>query len=146
MSPCWPEASYSSPRPFADTWKLIGLRFLMGISLAGLLPAIVATIQHSVPQGGAAGTILGYNTSAQYAGQVLGPLAGGYVGGHVGMTAVFLATALIMFGARRSIGPAAGRPVSRWRPQCRRHEHSLRMSRAGGAGSCQGRTRAKVTT
>ncbi|MBC9177138.1 MFS transporter [Pseudoroseomonas ludipueritiae] len=85
------------PQAFVtESWQLIGLRFLMGISLAGLLPAIAATIRHNVPQG-AAGTILGYNTSAQYAGQVLGPLAGGFVGGHVGMQAVFLATTLIMF-------------------------------------------------
>jgi MFS family permease len=85
------------PQAFVTSgWQLIGLRFLMGISLAGLLPAIGATIRHSVPIG-AAGTILGYNTSAQYAGQVLGPLAGGFVGGHIGMRAVFLATAVIMF-------------------------------------------------
>ncbi|HTW72628.1 MAG TPA: MFS transporter [Acetobacteraceae bacterium] len=86
------------PQAFVtNRWQLIGLRFLMGISLAGLLPAIAATIRHSVPQG-AAGTILGYNTSAQYAGQVLGPVAGGFVGGHIGMRAVFLATTVIMFG------------------------------------------------
>ncbi|MCG7359795.1 MFS transporter [Roseomonas sp. ACRSG] len=86
-----------TPQAFVtENWQLICLRFLMGISLAGLLPAIAATIRHNVPQG-AAGTILGYNTSAQYAGQVLGPLAGGFVGGHVGMQAVFLATTLIMF-------------------------------------------------
>lgn len=85
------------PQAFVtESWQLIVLRFLMGISLAGLLPAIAATIRHNVPQG-AAGTILGYNTSAQYAGQVLGPLAGGIVGGHIGMQAVFLATTLIMF-------------------------------------------------
>jgi MFS transporter, DHA1 family, multidrug resistance protein len=86
------------PQAFVtNRWQLIGLRFLMGISLAGLLPAVAATIRHSVPHG-AAGTILGYNTSAQYAGQVLGPVAGGFVGGHVGMRAVFLATTVIMFG------------------------------------------------
>ena len=84
------------PQAFvSNAWQLIGLRFLMGIALAGVMPAINATIRHNVPQG-AAGTILGYNTSAQYAGQVLGPLAGGFVGGHLGMRAVFLATAVIM--------------------------------------------------
>lgn len=80
----------------SESWQLIGLRFLMGISLAGLLPAISATLRHSVPQN-AAGTILGYNTSALYTGQVLGPLAGGFVGGHIGMRSVFVATAVIMF-------------------------------------------------
>jgi len=75
-------------------WELIALRFLMGMSLAGLLPSINATIRHNVPEG--TGMILGYATSAQYAGQVLGPLAGGFVGGHFGMRAVFLATTVIM--------------------------------------------------
>jgi MFS family permease len=85
------------PQAFVTTgWELIGLRFLMGMSLAGLLPSINATIRHNVPSGGA-GMILGYATSAQYAGQVLGPLAGGFVGGHYGMRAVFLATTVIMF-------------------------------------------------
>jgi MFS family permease len=84
------------PQAFVtNAWQLIGLRFLMGIALAGLLPAIASTIRHSVPQA-AAGTILGYSTSAQFAGQVLGPLAGGFVGGHIGMRAVFLATTVIM--------------------------------------------------
>ncbi len=86
------------PQAFVtSSWQLIGLRFLMGIALAGLLPAITATIRHNVPQT-AAGTILGYSTSAQYAGQVLGPLAGGFVGGQIGMRAVFLATTVIMAG------------------------------------------------
>ncbi len=84
------------PQAFVTSnWQLIGLRFLMGIALAGLMPAITATIRHNVPQN-AAGTILGYSISAQYAGQVLGPLAGGFVGGQIGMRAVFLATTVIM--------------------------------------------------
>ncbi|MDT7950684.1 MAG: MFS transporter [Acetobacteraceae bacterium] len=86
------------PQAFVtNSWQLIGLRFLMGVALAGLLPAITATIRHNVPQA-AAGTILGYSTSAQYAGQVLGPLAGGFVGGQIGMRAVFGATTLVMAG------------------------------------------------
>ena len=86
------------PQAFVtNRWQLIGLRFLMGMSLAGLMPAVAATIRHTVPQG-ALGTILGFNTSAQYAGQVIGPLVGGFVGGHYGMRSVFLATTVIMFG------------------------------------------------
>jgi MFS family permease len=86
------------PQAFVTAvWQLVALRFLMGMSLAGLLPCINATIRHSVPDG-AAGTILGYCTSAQYAGQVIGPMAGGFVGGHLGMRAVFLATTVLIFG------------------------------------------------
>ena len=92
------------PQAFAtNAWQLLALRFLMGMSLAGLLPSINATIRHNAPDG-AAGTILGYATSAQYAGQVVGPLVGGFVGGHFGMRAVFLATSLLLAAARPTPG------------------------------------------
>jgi MFS family permease len=84
------------PQAFVTSrWQLLFLRFLMGVALSGLLPAIAATIRHNTPDG-ASGTILGYNTSAQYAGQVIGPVVGGFIGGRFGMQSVFLATAAIM--------------------------------------------------
>ena len=84
------------PQAFVTQWwQLVGLRFLMGLALGGLLPCIAAVIRHSVPDG-AAGTALGYSVSAQYTGQVVGPLMGGFVGGHVGMRAVFLVTSALM--------------------------------------------------
>ncbi|MEK1854379.1 MAG: MFS transporter [Phyllobacterium sp.] len=84
------------PQAFVtEGWQLIVLRFLMGLSLGGLLPCITAVIRHNVPDG-IAGNILGYATSSQYIGQVVGPLAGGFVGGHFGMRAVFLATCLLL--------------------------------------------------
>jgi MFS family permease len=76
-------------------WQLVALRFLMGLSLGGLLPCIATVIRHGVPDG-ATGSMLGYSTSSQYAGQVAGPLAGGFIGGHFGMRAVFLGTSLLM--------------------------------------------------
>jgi DHA1 family multidrug resistance protein-like MFS transporter len=76
-------------------WQLVGLRFLMGLALGGLLPCVTSVIRHNVPIG-SAGRILGYSTSSQYSGQVLGPLMGGFVGGHIGMRAVFLGTAALM--------------------------------------------------
>ena len=43
------------PQAFVTSgWELIALRFLMGMSLAGLLPSINATIRHNVPEGGRA--------------------------------------------------------------------------------------------
>lgn len=88
------------PQAFVTAaWQLVGLRFLMGMALAGLLPAVNATIRHSVPDG-VAGTMLGYAVSAQFAGQVAGPLLGGFVGAHVGLRAVFgLTSALLLAGA-----------------------------------------------
>ncbi len=87
------------PQAFAgNVWQLIVLRFCMGLALAGLLPAIATQIRHSVPDR-VTGTILGFSTSAQYAGQVAGPVMGGFVGGQIGMRAVFLATAALMAGS-----------------------------------------------
>lgn len=76
-------------------WQLVLLRFLMGLSLGGLLPCIASVIRHSVPDG-VAGSMLGYSISAQYTGQVVGPLTGGFVGGHFGMPTVFFATSILM--------------------------------------------------
>ncbi|MGH6862125.1 MAG: MFS transporter [Phyllobacterium sp.] len=87
------------PQAFVtQSWQLIVLRFLMGLSLGGLLPCITSVIRHNVPDN-AVGTILGYATSSQYAGQVVGPLAGGFVGGHLGMRAVFLGTCVLLSAA-----------------------------------------------
>ncbi|MGB3068925.1 MAG: MFS transporter [Ottowia sp.] len=84
------------PQAFVtEGWQLVGLRFLMGLSLGGLLPCIASVIRHNVPER-VAGNMLGYSTSAQYVGQVAGPLLGGFVGGHIGMRAVFLGTCVLM--------------------------------------------------
>jgi MFS family permease len=84
------------PQAFVTAgWQLVGLRFLMGLALGGLLPCVTAVIRHSVPER-ITGSILGYSTSSQYVGQVTGPLVGGFIGGHFGMRAVFLGTSVLM--------------------------------------------------
>ena len=84
------------PQAFVTAgWQLIALRFLMGLSLGGLLPCVATVIRHNVPEQ-SAGSVLGLSTSSQYVGQVVGPLAGGFVGGHFGMRAVFLGTSVLM--------------------------------------------------
>jgi MFS family permease len=84
------------PQAFVQTaWQLVALRFLMGLALGGLLPCVASVIRHRVPTH-VAGSMLGYSTSAQYAGQVTGPLAGGMLGGAWGMRSVFIGTAVLM--------------------------------------------------
>jgi MFS family permease len=98
------------PQAFVtQSWQLVGLRFLMGLALGGLLPCITSVIRHNVPDG-VGGNVLGLSISAQYVGQVAGPLLGGFVGGHFGMRAVFLGTSVLM---------AAG-AVYNWLVQSRR--------------------------
>ncbi|MBZ9705433.1 MFS transporter [Mesorhizobium sp. ESP7-2] len=101
------------PQAFVtSSWQLIGLRFLMGLALGGLLPCITSVIRHNIPDG-VGGNVLGLAISAQYVGQVAGPLAGGFVGGHFGMPAVFLGTSVLM-----ALGAAYN-----WIVQSRRTRH-----------------------
>jgi MFS family permease len=88
------------PQAFVTGWWQLGiLRFLLGMSLAGLLPSVAKVIRHSVPEH-LLGKVLGYSQSSQYAGQVIGPLMGGAIGAHFGMRSVFIATsAMTLIGA-----------------------------------------------
>ena len=96
------------PQGFATApWQLVALRFLMGLALAGLLPAITALIRRSAPDA-AMGRILGFSQSAQYLGQIAGPLAGATVAARFGMPMVFFATAFALLA-----GAAANEAVRR---------------------------------
>ncbi|MET3520986.1 multidrug efflux MFS transporter [Mesorhizobium abyssinicae] len=103
------------PQAFVtEGWQLIGLRFLMGLALGGLLPCITSVIRHNVPDG-VGGNVLGVSISAQYVGQVAGPLLGGFAGAHFGMRSVFLGTSVLM----------AGGAVYNWIVQSRRARHMV---------------------
>jgi MFS family permease len=86
------------PQAFVTNWwALAALRGLMGMTLAGLLPAITKLVRHSVAEG-ESGKMLGYLQSSQYAGQVVGPLIGGLIGVHIGMRSVFFVTGALLIG------------------------------------------------
>ncbi|SAL06612.1 major facilitator transporter [Caballeronia calidae] len=93
------------PQAFVTSaWQLIVLRFLMGLSLGGLLPCIAAVIRHNVPEN-FVGAAMGYSLSSQFSGQVLGPLIGGFIGGQIGMRAVFVGTSILLL---------SGAAMNRW--------------------------------
>jgi MFS family permease len=84
------------PQAFVrEWWQLAALRGLMGMSLAGLLPAIAKLARHAVDEN-RTGTMLGYLQSAQFSGQVLGPILGGQIAVHLGMHSVFFVTGSLL--------------------------------------------------
>jgi len=82
----------------AHWWQLAGLRVLMGMTLAGLLPAIAKLARQSVNEN-ATGQLLGYLQSAQSSGQVIGPVIGGQIGVYLGLRAVFFVTGALLVAA-----------------------------------------------
>lgn len=84
------------PQAFVqNTWELMGLRFLMGLSFGGLLPSVNSLVRRSVPDR-ITGRIFGYNQSAQYLGNIAGPMLGGQMGAHFGLHAVFFSTSALL--------------------------------------------------
>ncbi|RDJ99285.1 MFS transporter [Paraburkholderia lacunae] len=84
------------PQAFVTQWwQLGGLRMLMGMSLAGLLPAISKLARHSVDES-KTGQMLGYLQSAQFSGQVVGPVIGGQIGVYLGLHSVFFVTGTLL--------------------------------------------------
>src|SRR5690606_24984611 len=69
------------------------LRFATGLALGGITPTVVATIRQLLPET-SVGLVLGYNVSAQYAGQVTGPIVAGALGGLLGTSSVFVMAAI----------------------------------------------------
>ncbi|MGF6772226.1 MFS family permease [Paraburkholderia sp. GAS199] len=76
-------------------WQLAALRVLMGMTLAGLLPAIAKLARQSVDENNT-GQMLGYLQSAQFSGQVIGPVIGGQIGVALGLHSVFFVTGTLL--------------------------------------------------
>jgi MFS family permease len=89
-------------------WQLAALRALMGMSLAGLLPAIAKLARHAVDES-KTGQMLGYLQSAQFSGQVLGPMIGGQIAVHLGLHSVFFATGSLLVACAAFAQWARGR-------------------------------------
>lgn len=80
------------PQAFVtEWWQLAALRMVMGMTLAGILPAVAKLIRNAVGER-STGTMLGYLQSAQFSGQVLGPVLGGQIAVHLGLHSTFFAT------------------------------------------------------
>lgn len=84
------------PQAFVtNVWQLMVLRFLMGLTLAGVLPAISSLVRRYVPANGL-GRFFSYLQSAQFFGEIAGPVAGGHLAALIGLRSVFVSTAFVM--------------------------------------------------
>jgi len=88
------------PQAFVtNPWQLMGLRFLLGIAAAGLLPSINTLIMRNTPIS-ITGRAFGYNQSAQFLGSFAGSVLGGQMAASFGIRYVFFITgALLLLNA-----------------------------------------------
>jgi MFS transporter, DHA1 family, multidrug resistance protein len=78
-----------------NIWQLCIIRFVLGITLGGIIPLRVAYIRQEAPIT-MQGEVLGYNTSLTFLGNVIGPMMGGMIAGYFGMTTVFFITSSLL--------------------------------------------------
>lgn len=78
-----------------NPWQLMGLRFLMGIAVSGLLPSVNSLLRRMVPDH-ISGRIYGYSQSAQHMGSIIGPVMGGQMAAIWGIRAVFFSTSTLL--------------------------------------------------
>lgn len=78
-----------------NEWQLLGLRFLLGLATAALLPSINTLLKKSTPDA-VAGRVFGYNQSAQFLGTFSGAIIGGQIAAHFGISYVFYITSTLL--------------------------------------------------
>ncbi|WNF38657.1 MFS transporter [Bacillaceae bacterium IKA-2] len=84
------------PQAFVQSyWQLIIFRFLLGLSLGGLLPSINSLIRHLAPQGMESRTF-GFSNSFMYLGTMMGPIAGGWLASVAGIRSLFIASFILL--------------------------------------------------
>lgn len=84
------------PQAFVQNpWQLMGLRFLLGLATAGLLPSINTLVKRNAPDA-IAGRVFGYNQSAQYLGSIGGSVLGGQMAAYFGIHYVFFSTSALL--------------------------------------------------
>lgn len=81
-----------------NIWQLVVLRFLLGVSIGGIVPLRIAYIRQEAPLS-MQGEVLGYNTSLRFLGNIIGPALGGIIAATWGFSSVFLITSLLLIAS-----------------------------------------------
>ncbi|WMJ87015.1 multidrug efflux MFS transporter [Anaerocolumna sp. MB42-C2] len=84
------------PQAFVtNSWQLMGLRFLLGLTMGGLNPSINILIKKITP-GSITGRIFGFTISAGYLGVFGGSVMGGQIAAAFGIRSVFYVTSTLL--------------------------------------------------
>jgi MFS family permease len=84
------------PQAFVgNPWQLMGLRFLLGLTIGGLNPSINALVKQITPDS-LVGNIFGFTMSAGYLGVFGGAVLGGQVAAYLGIRYVFFVTSALL--------------------------------------------------
>jgi len=85
------------PQAFVkNPWQLMGLRFLLGLTMAGLIPSVSILIKKITPNS-LTGKVFGFNMAAGYLGVFAGAVLGGQVAAYFGIRYVFFITSVLLF-------------------------------------------------
>ncbi|MDF2678682.1 MAG: arabinose efflux permease [Bacillota bacterium] len=84
------------PQAFVkSTWQLMLLRFLLGLTAAGLTPSVNILIKKITPSN-LIGRVFGFTMSAAYLGTFAGSILGGQIAGTLGIRYVFFVTSALL--------------------------------------------------
>jgi DHA1 family multidrug resistance protein-like MFS transporter len=84
------------PQAFVkNPWQLMGLRFLLGLAAAGLIPSVNILVKKITPAS-LTGRVFGLTMSAGYLGIFGGSVLGGQVAAHLGIRYVFFITSALL--------------------------------------------------
>lgn len=84
------------PQAFAGTvWQLLLARFVLGIFLGGLIPAVNALIRKYTPDG-MESRAYSFNSSTLGLGNMIGPITGGALSGWIGIQGLFIVSAVML--------------------------------------------------
>ncbi|HSR13353.1 MAG TPA: MFS transporter, partial [Thermodesulfobacteriota bacterium] len=87
--------SFAPQGVVTDVYQLIALRFVQGLFIGGILPALYTLTTLNTPEERRGG-IMGITRSGLLLGNVIGPISGGFLGAAVGMRSLFFLTAALL--------------------------------------------------
>jgi len=84
------------PQAFVkNPWQLMGLRFLLGLTIGGLNPSVNTLVKKITPDS-LVGSVFGFTMSAGYLGVFGGAVIGGQVAAYLGIRYVFFVTSALL--------------------------------------------------